>query len=146
MTEKCKQIADDYIRQGAPADQPVLIAMLRQLQAEEGALSGALVVELAAYLSVKESLLRALIARIPSLRMADVHVLELCAGPNCGKYGTLASSAEKLCRQAGAKLRYMPCMGLCGKGPNLRFDGKLYHHADEALLRRLLGLKEEKRT
>ena len=141
MTEKCKQIADDYIRQGAPVDQPVLIAMLRQLQAEEGALSGALVVELAAYLSVKESLLRALIARIPSLRLAENPVLELCAGPNCGKHSALAAAAEKLCASTGTQLRYMPCMRMCGKGPNLKYNGVLYHKADESLLERLLEKK-----
>lgn len=143
MKAEWKQIAEDYKRQGAPADQGVLIAMLRQLQAEEGALSLQMIQALAEYLQVKASLLLALIARIPSLRLADVPVLELCAGPNCGKHGALAAAAEQLCKQAGAKLRYMPCMRLCGKGPNLRFDGKLYHHADVALLQRLLAVKKE---
>jgi hypothetical protein len=32
-------------------------------------------------------------------------------------------------------------MRLCGKGPNLRWDGTLHHKADEALLRKLLGGK-----
>jgi hypothetical protein len=29
-------------------------------------------------------------------------------------------------------------MRLCGKGPNIRWDGTLYHGADEALLKMLL--------
>jgi NADH:ubiquinone oxidoreductase subunit E len=29
-------------------------------------------------------------------------------------------------------------MRLCGKGPNIRFDGKLYHGADAALVEKLL--------
>ena len=36
-------------------------------------------------------------------------------------------------------LKTIPCQRMCGKGPNIRFDGKLYHKADEALLRQLLG-------
>lgn len=27
---------------------------------------------------------------------------------------------------------------MCGKGPNMKWDGKLYHRADEALLRSLI--------
>ena len=32
----------------------------------------------------------------------------------------------------------VPCMRQCGKGPNLRFDGRLYNGADEQLLARLM--------
>ena len=88
-------------------------------------------------LGVKESFLYAIIRRIPSLRLADVHILEICAGPNCSRRGRLAELAEQYRGRAEVKL--VPCMRQCGKGPNLRFDGKLYHKADEALLRQLLG-------
>ena len=42
--------------------------------------------------------------------------------------------------RAGGKLevRLVPCMRLCGKGPNIRFAGKLYHGADAALVEKLL--------
>ena len=33
---------------------------------------------------------------------------------------------------------FVPCMRLCGKGPNIRWDGKIYHQADEALIRSLV--------
>lgn len=141
----CRQIADYYKKQGAPADQTALVAMLREVQNEEGALSKDTVRELAAYLQVKESFLMAIIRRIPSLRLEEAPVLELCGGPNCGKNTALAAAAERLCAHTETKLRYMPCMRLCGKGPNLKYDGRLYHKADEALLKQLLGSKEEKR-
>lgn len=137
----CRQIADYYKKQGAPADQTALVAMLREVQNEGGALSKDTVRELAEYLQVKESFLLAVIRRIPSLRLAENPVLELCAGPNCGKHSALVAVAEKLCASTGTQLRYMPCMRMCGKGPNLKYNGTLYHKADEALLERLLKKK-----
>ena len=137
----CRQIADYYKKQGAPADQTALVAMLREVQNEGGALSKDTVRVLAEYLQVKESFLLAVIRRIPSLRLEEAPVLELCSGPNCGKNIALAAAAERLCARTGTKLRYMPCMRLCGKGPNLKYNGTLYHKADEALLERLLKKK-----
>ena len=140
MNGEVQQLIEYYCRQGAPGDQTALVALLRQIQQENGnGLPSDILPELAQALSVKESFLLAVIRRIPSLRLAESHVLELCAGPNCGKHGQLAALAEKLCAQTGTQLRYLPCMRLCGKGPNLKYDGTLYHKADEALLRRLLG-------
>ena len=79
--------------------------------------------------------------RIPRLKLSDVHTLELCAGPNCGKAAALAKAAETLCAAHPGKiiLKFTPCMRLCGKGPNLKWDGRLYHGATEELLRELTG-------
>ena len=41
-------------------------------------------------------------------------------------------------KQPGLTVRTVPCMRQCGKGPNIRFDGRLYNGADEALIRSLL--------
>ena len=91
---------------------------------------------LAEKLGVKETFLAAIIRRIPSLRMADRHLLEICGGPNCPKKANLSHFLDR----AGGKLevKLVPCMRLCGKGPNIRFDGKLYHGADAALVEKLL--------
>ena len=85
---------------------------------------------------MKETFLSAIIRRIPSLRMADRHLLEICGGPNCPRKANLSHFLDR----AGGKLevRLVPCMRLCGKGPNIRFDGKLYHGADAALVEKLL--------
>lgn len=129
-----------YKRQGAPGDQSALIALLTEIQQEQGgAIPKALLPEIAVFLGTKETLLLALIRRIPRLKLSDVHTMELCAGPNCGKSAALAAAAETLCREKGnVTLKFVPCMRLCAKGPNLKFDGKLYHKADEALLKELL--------
>ena len=98
-------------------------------------------------LQVKDALLLALIRRIPSLHLADVHCLEICAGPNCGKHKELAAFVERNYGQKpkGFTLKYVPCMRMCGKGPNIRWDGKIINGAGEALLREILdGLSDGK--
>lgn len=143
MQEEWKQIAQNYISRGAPGDQGVLVAMLRQLQQYwGGSLPAGQMEPLAAMLGLKENFLLAVIRRIPSLNVGETSVLELCAGPNCGKHLALADAAERLSKQYGVKLKFTPCMRMCGKGPNVKYNGKLYHRADEALLERLLKEKE----
>ncbi|MBQ2853860.1 MAG: NAD(P)H-dependent oxidoreductase subunit E [Oscillospiraceae bacterium] len=130
-----------YKKQGAPADQNALISLLREIQQDQGSISRGLLPEIAAFYGIKETFLLAVIRRIPRLRLADTHILELCAGPNCGKATALAAKAEALCAAYPGKvtLKFTPCMRMCGKGPNLKFDGRLYHQADEALLEQLLN-------
>lgn len=129
-----------YKGQGAPGEQTALTALLREIQRENG--NGIPVYMLAAVAEtygIKESFLLALIKRIPSLRVENTHCLELCAGPNCGKAASLAACAEKLCGASGGKmqLKYTQCMRMCGKGPNLKWDGKMYNGATEALIKQL---------
>ena len=126
-----------YRTQGAPGDQSALVSLLSEVQRECGGnIPLWALPEMARGLGVKESFLQAVIRRMPRLRLGDTHVLEMCAGPNCGKHTALAAFAEK--HKGSVTLKFVPCMRLCGKGPNIKFDGKLYHHADEALLRSLL--------
>lgn len=128
-----------YRSLGAPQDQSAVIALLKELQQENGgSLPKPVLSQAAAALGTKEALLLALVRRIPSLRLSDGHVLQMCAGPNCGKSAHLAALAETLCAGTAVTLQFTPCMRMCGKGPNLKFDGQLYHKADEVLLRSLL--------
>lgn len=130
-----------YKRQGAPADQSVLIMLLREAQQESGGqIPAHLLVQMAEELGIKESFLLAVVKRIPSLRLADAHCLELCAGPNCSRRARLAAFVEQTYGTKPEKfaVRYVNCMRLCGKGPNIKWDGKLYHCADETLIRSLV--------
>lgn len=128
-----------YRTLGAPADQQALIGLLREVGREYGGIPAATITAVAESYGIKKGILLALVKRIPSLRLAQGHLLELCAGPNCGKCVTLAACAEKLASQGKCTLKYVPCMRLCGKGPNIRWDGTLYHQADEKLLEELAG-------
>ena len=130
-----------YRSVGAPADQQALIGLLREVSKEYGGIPRAILTDIAQSYGIKEGILLSLIRRVPSLRLAEGHLLEICAGPNCGKCVSLAACAEKLAAQGKCTLKYAPCMRLCGKGPNIRWDGKLYHKADEKLLRELVQEK-----
>lgn len=138
MSWNLEEAVSYYEKQGAPKDQTALIGLLKEVQRESGGSipRSALNAITDAY-EIKESFLLALIKRIPSLRLGDTHCLELCAGKNCGKHRALAQCAEGLSRNWGFTVKLVPCMRMCGKGPNIRWDGRLYHGATEALLREL---------
>ena len=128
-----------YRHQGAPSDQNALIALLKEVNQHGHGISREILTHIADAYGIRESLLHALVRRIPGLRLKNTHCLELCAGVNCGKHRSLAALAENLAASRNVTVKYVPCMRMCGKGPNLRWDGVLYHHADEALLRQLLS-------
>lgn len=127
-----------YKSLGAPGDQQALIGLLREINQEYNGIPAGCVTQIVEAYAIKEGILLALIKRIPSLRLAQGHTLELCAGPNCGKHTALVACAEKLAAEGKCALKYVPCMRLCGKGPNIKLDGKLYHGATPELLKQLM--------
>lgn len=130
-----------YIKQGAPRDQSALIGLLREIQQESGgSIPSHLLEDAAGALNIKSAMLHALVKRIPSLRISNQHCLEVCCGPNCGKAKALADFAEDLCRRHkdSVALRFVPCMRMCGKGPNIRWDGTVHHQATPELLKELI--------
>ena len=140
MNWTLQEALEYYRRQGAPGDQTALTELLREIQREFGGIPGHMPKAIAESYGTKESLILALIRRIPSLRLLGTHCLELCAGPNCGKHLDLAACAEELQKKHGNfTLKFVPCMRQCGKGPNLRWDGRLHNRATEELLRDLIS-------
>ena len=139
MAWNLNEAIDYYKTQGAPRDQSALIGLLREIQQEnKGSIPLYTLKPIADCYVVKETFLQAVIKRIPSLRLGNTHCLELCAGPNCGKHLKLAEYAETLQKDRGNfTVKYVPCMRMCGKGPNLRYDGQLHHRADPELLKSL---------
>ena len=138
MSWDIREAIEHYRRQGAPGDQNALRSLLGEIQAESGgAIPGWMLTRAAEGLGVKETFLAAIVRRIPSLRLADRHLLEICGGANCPRKADLSGFLDR----SGGKLevRLVPCMRLCGKGPNIRFDGRLYQGADAALIERLLN-------
>ncbi len=130
-----KEAMEYYASQGAPGEQGALVALLREVQREYGGIPAETPGEIARTYGVKEGLILALIKRIPSLNLKESRCLELCAGPNC-RGGALGAYVEK--RYPGVTVKYVPCMRLCGKGPNLRWKGQLYHGADKELIDSLM--------
>lgn len=136
-----------YREQGAPGDQQMLIALLREAQSICGGTlhAQALQAVCAAY-GLKAGMLTALIRRVPSLRLSEApNRLEVCG--TCPKGRALRAFIEEnwqvksggVCARAGFSYHVTGCMKNCRNGPSLRFNGELYSHADEALLRRLIG-------
>ena len=130
-----------YQKQGAPRDQTALIGLLKETQQENGGAVPLFALgTIAENYSIKVTFLEALIKRIPSLRLDNTHTLELCSGRNCGKHTVLAAYAEQLHTASGRKftLKFVPCMRMCAKSPNLKWDGTLHHNANKELLQNLL--------
>ena len=138
MSWNLEEAVDHYRRQGAPQDQSALVSLLKEVQEEKGgSIPGMVLPAIGERLGVKESFLLAIIRRIPSLRLDQTHLLEVCAGANCGKCAGLAACAEKLASET-VTVRFVGCMRLCGKGPNIRWEGTIYQNADVALLKKLV--------
>ena len=77
-----REAIEYYQRQGAPGDQGMLVALLREVQEERGGvLPPADVADIAAAYGLKETFLTAVIKRYPGLRPQEApHLLELCGG------------------------------------------------------------------
>ena len=140
------ELIDYYRSQGAPGDQQMLIALLRDVQEQSGGvLSKAALNAIAESLSIKESMLLAIIRRVPSLRLDTApHLLEMCQ--TCPKGRELRAWVEStwnvqsggMCETAGFRYRAVPCMKNCKCGPSIKWDGQLYSHATKELIRQLL--------
>ena len=128
-----------YKKQGAPQNQAALVNLLKEIQSENGGiLPEHSLKDVSEALEIKETFIKALVSKIPSFRLENVHTLEICGGANCGKARHLASFAENLCKEKGIIFKVVPCMRMCGKGPNIRLNGKVYNSANEDLLKNLL--------
>ena len=140
MDRNLEEAISYYRSMGAPSDQTALIGLLKEIQRERGSISYADLSAITRSYGIKEGLLLALIRRIPSLRLAGKHTLELCAGPNCSRRAKLVDFVEKNWGKNPEHftIKYVPCMRMCGKGPNIRWDGQVYNGADEELLKKLL--------
>ena len=134
-----------YREQGAPQDQQMLIALLREAQdADGGVLSEETLGCVAQECSVKPAVLHVLIRRVPDLRSQSAqHTLEVCG--TCPAGAKLRAFIEKTygvksgaVSTAGFVYRVMPCMKNCKNEPSIRWDGKLHSRADEKLIRRLV--------
>ena len=135
-----------YREQGAPQDQQMLIALLREAQEADG---GVLLEEtlgcVAQECGVKAAVLHALIRRVPDLRSQSAqHTLEVCG--TCPAGAKLRAFIEKTygvkggeVSAAGFVYRVTPCMKNCKNGPSIRWDGQLHSRADEKLIRELVG-------
>lgn len=139
-----------YKEQDAPSNQEALVNLLREVQEKNSGVIPEIAMEdIAVAMNIKPSFLEAVIKRYPSLRTEIApHRLEVCGGPNCAKNGSaklLKHIAAEYKVQSGGiskkgkfAFKICGCMKQCPHGPNIKWDGKIYNHADEALLAKLI--------
>ena len=145
-----QEIIEYYRGQGAPQDQQMLIALLREAQEDMGGvLSQAALQEIADSLGMKNTLLQALIRRVPSLRMENAaHRLEICGSCRAGARlrneieRTYGVKSGEICEAAGFSYHVTPCMKNCKNGPSIKWNGTLHSHADMELVHALIGGRE----
>jgi len=146
MNQHIHEIIAYYRGQGAPGDQQMLIALLKEAQEScGGTLTMAAIEAIAADLGIKEALIQALIRRIPSLRCENVaHKLEICG--TCKKGAALRDYIEEtynlrsgcVCEAHKFSYRVTGCMKNCKCGPSVRWDGVLQPSATIDLLEKLI--------
>ena len=149
--DRVQDLIDYYRTQGAPADQQMLAALLREVQEMDGGvLCAERVRHIAACYQIKESILKALIRRVSGLRFEDgPHTLEICSSCKNGR-----SLIEEImqeyrvkpgaCSETGKFIfQTTGCMKNCKNGPSVKWDGVLYPHSDMKLIRELVrsGIK-----
>lgn len=147
MNHDIHEIIDYYRHQGAPGDQQMLIALLKEAQEScGGILSQAAIDAITADLGIKEALMQALIRRVPSLRCESVaHRLEICG--TCKKGAALRDYIEEtyslrsggICEAHKFSYRVTGCMKNCKCGPSVRWDGTLHPSATIELLEKLIN-------
>ena len=107
MSWNLEETVEYYKRQGAPGDQSALVSLLREVQQEcGGAIPVYHMVSAAELLNVKESLLMALIRRIPSLRLADSHCLDISSDLSGNLRRAKLQQTWRIGGLCGAKLWY----------------------------------------
>ena len=143
------ELIEYYREQGAPQDQQMVIALLREMQEMDGGvLSAKSLAQVAKAYGMKETMLTAIVRRVPGLRYEDApHRLEICG--TCREGAKLRDFVEtRYAVKSGAvsavgfAYQATPCMKNCNNGPSIRWDGELHSRADEKLLRRLLEEKK----
>lgn len=141
MSWNLQEALDHYKGQGAPSSQTALVNLLKEIQQESGgSIPRQAMRTVAEAYGLKETFLLAIIKRMPTLRLDDSHCLEICCGEACLKCARLVSFVEKnYGKTPPFTVKYGNCMRQCGKGPNMKWDGVLYNHADEALIRKLVA-------
>lgn len=145
-----REMIEYYRGQGAPQDQQMLIALLREAQESDGGmLSPDTMDAIERAYGLKNTMLQAIVRLVPDLRMENAaHRLEVCSTCRAGAklradieqtYGVRSGGSSV---KGGFVYRVTPCMKNCKNGPSIRWDGVLHSHADMKLIR---GLVEGRR-
>ena len=135
MDTEVRQILDYY--RGLPdrGSQEVIVSMLRELQDAQGFLSPGILAAAAETAGVKESTVRAILKRCPSLKTAPYrHEIVVCLGKNCGGRNIevlqelrrrLKTGPDGISADGRVKVSTRSCLKSCRTAPNVMVDGKI---------------------
>lgn len=130
-----REILDYYGGREDRASQETVVEMLRELQDAQGYLSPGILAAAAETAGVKESTVRAILKRCPSLKTTPYrHEIVVCLGKNCGgkNMGVVQELRRRLkigpdgiSADGSVKMSTRPCLKSCRTAPNVMVDGKL---------------------
>ena len=133
MNPELLQLIRSYHDDFLGVDQTTLIACLKAIQAQFGEIPSDAIDLMVSELQTTPGVLKSLIQRIPSLKMATkVHTILMCNGERCSNRGAeaLIRSVEvALKTRVGEKtpdglfvLKTQRCLGRCALGKNINLD------------------------
>ena len=130
-----KEILDYYGGRGDRGAQVTVVEMLRELQDVQGYLSPGILAAAAETAGVKESTMRAILKRFPSLKTAPYrHEIVVCLGKNCGGRNMevlqelrrrLETGPDGISADGNVKVSTRSCLKSCRTAPNVMVDGEI---------------------
>nr|WP_297175585.1 NAD(P)H-dependent oxidoreductase subunit E [uncultured Agathobaculum sp.] len=148
--EELDELMEVYRSRGVARDQNELVQMLREAQMLcGGVIPQKALEEIAQKLEIKMTFIDAVLKRYASIKVSSArHLLTICGDRKCIKGAQLADFIEReYCvrpggiSQAGFRYRVAGCMKACGKGPCIKWDGKLYTDMTVDRLRHIVSEK-----
>lgn len=133
MNDELLRLIRSYRDDFLGVDQTTLIACLKAIQAQFGEIPAEAIDGMVQELNTTPGILKSLILRIPSLKMATkVHTILMCNGERCSDRGAEAfirSVEAALKTKVGDKtpdgrfvLKTQRCLGRCAFGKNVNLD------------------------
>lgn len=132
-----EEIVNYYSSVRNPKEQENIIAMLREIQEVDGWISQNTITYICSALELKETFLKCLIQRFPSLKLAPYqHIVTVCSGERCKRKGgdlifntwkeILKPDQNGISRDQVFCLRIRNCLKHCTQAPSFQIDEQIY--------------------
>lgn len=137
--EKLEEIFDYYKKQDTVSSQETLVAMLREIQEEEGCIPEDIQIRIEEEIGVKKSVLSYIIKMYPSLKAAPYrHRIVICSGERCKNAGQkeimdfikqeIQIGKDGISKDGRICISVQNCLKHCRTSPNMMIDGKVVEH------------------
>ncbi|CVI70952.1 NADP-reducing hydrogenase subunit HndA [Clostridiales bacterium CHKCI001] len=144
-----EEIVEYYSCVKNPKDQENIVAMLREIQEIDGWISQEAITYICSALELKETFLKCLIQRLPSLKLAPYqHIVTICSGERCKRKGgdiilntwkeILKPDQNGISKDQVFCLRVRNCLKHCTQAPSFQVDEKLYSNVKPSDIRKII--------